>query len=77
MHLICNFFSFWDMYDVPTCFSVISILEHGRIIIFGSMLNRNMYYQNLIDATYHGKIQDYLSTVARIAQIVGHSNWQS
>ena len=41
------------------------------------MLNRNMYYQNLTDATYLDKIQDYLSTVARIAQIVGHSNWQS
>jgi len=41
------------------------------------MLNHNMYYQNLTDATYHGKIQDYLSTVARIAQIVDHSNWQS
>ena len=69
MHLRCNFFSFWDIYDVPTCFSVISMLKHGRII-GGSVLNCNMYYQNLIDATYHDKIQDYLSTVARIAQIV-------
>ena len=76
MYLRCNFFSFWDIYDVPTSFSVISMLKHG-IIVCGSMLNGNTYYQNLTDARCHDEIQDYLSTVARIAHIVSHSNWQT